>query len=60
MKHKSSKYFRNNKLINRKLQEHPAKAVDEKQAYMEFLDSVYATTNKNVEEIVIQQIKNNV
>ena len=52
MKHKSSKYFRNNKLINRKLQEHPAKAVDEKQAYMEFLDSVYATTNKNVEEIV--------
>ncbi len=46
MKHKSSKYFRNNKLINRKLQEHPAKAVDEKQAYMEFLNSVLYSFSK--------------
>ena len=40
MKHKSSKYFRNNKLINRKLQEYPKKAVDDIQAYQKFLDSL--------------------
>ncbi len=40
MKHKSNKYFRNNKLINRKLQEYPTKAVDDIQAYQKFLDSL--------------------
>ena len=40
MKHKSSKYFRNNKLLDRKLQEYPTKAVDDIQAYQKFLDSL--------------------
>jgi len=48
MKHKSSKYFRNNKLLDRKLQEHPAKVVCEKQAYMEFLDSIHYGPASNI------------
>ena len=41
MKHKTKKYFRNNKVIDRTLKEHPKKSVDDIQAYQDFINSVY-------------------
>ena len=40
MKHKTKKYFRNNKVIDRTLKEYPKKSVDDIQAYQKFLDSL--------------------